>query len=156
MSAGRFEQFGGFVQPPRPQGISATPAYGERAVACTTTVSHISLTGDVFLQPPDAAGNSATDDFIGWVQIEFDADGDDIMVLSGPGNLTPSFSSTNSSTPTGVGRTIYNSKGTGQPPRRIWFESGNKTTSDNVLSAVTRTTNATLRYRVVSSIPGAR
>lgn len=148
------EKFVLWTQPPVPNGGAALPAYGERAVAILNTgVTSINLTGDVFQQAPDGAGNASTNDFLGDVEIELDADGDDIMVLCGPAALTPSFAANSGSNPNNVGRVIYNSKATGQVPRRIWFRAGNKAGECNVLSAISRTGAATLRYRVVSAVP---
>lgn len=148
-----------FTQPPTSNGGSVQPAYGERAVAILNTgVTAIALTGDVFKQPPDAAGNASSNDFQGWVEIEFDADGDDIMLLAGKtaSALTPSFAANAGSAPGSVGRIVYNSKATGQPPRRICFVSGAKAGENDALFAISRTGAATLRYRVVSSIAGSR
>jgi hypothetical protein len=148
-----------FTQPPTKNGGSVSPALGERAVAVTNgAVTTILFTGDIFLQPPDSAGNAATADFHGYVEVELDADGDDIMIVAGKKGsaLTPAFAANSGSNPGNVGRTIYNSVATGQPPRRIWFVAGSQAGENDSLFAISRTGAATLRYRVISSIPGTR
>jgi hypothetical protein len=148
-----------FTQPPTANGTTSQPALGERAVAVTqSAVVTILLTGDVFTQPPDGSGNASTADFHGWVELEFDADGDDIMILAGAKGsaLTPSFAADSTSSPDNVGRIVYNAKATGGRTRRICFVSGSKAGENDSLFAISRTTSAVLRYRVVSAIPGAR
>lgn len=141
-----------YKTPPTTNGASTAPKtpFGQRAASTTNlSVTEIVLTGDLFLQPPDAGGNQASSDYRGPVLVELFADGDDMAILAGPKGaaLTPDL--------TAVGASANACERIVKGERLfLMFEAGSG--KHDSLYVKNATTTGTLRYRVVSSLPGAR
>ena len=101
--SGKWEAWEVYVPPPQVNGSSLAAGKqtnaGCRAVAVTAVAVEVKLTGDIFLQPPDAAGNQATNDMTDSVIVRVKSDGDDLCVLfAGSGlALTPDPTATGTS-----------------------------------------------------------
>jgi hypothetical protein len=165
-----------FVAPPLPPGAGGASQFsvkygnvgGTYNFASTTACSEHALTGVVFLAYPDGGNNQAASDFVGDVNVEIEADADDICVIFGPsgggtagptyngglsgaaaGAVLPSFSAG------GAGTIVYNAKGASVPPRRWTLAAGARDARHNSIYIISRTTTAQLRLRVISTTTSA-
>lgn len=156
-----------YAAPPMLNGSTYTvpEPFGQRAKAVTNaSVTEIALTGDIFLQPPDAGGNVAKGDYRGDVVVELEADGDDIAWVVGPaggGAAGPTFKGSTGAPAFAAGNAtaaavLFNTRTVGRPPYRYTFTAGGVDHRHDSIYAISRAGAAVLRYRVISGIPGAR
>ena len=135
---------------------------GQRAVPVSNAaVSEIKLTGDVFLAPPDASGNSSANDFKGDVVLELVVDGDDVAYVVGPsggGAAGPTYQGLGPEAPTFAASAtqasglLYN-----KIADQVTFTSGTRDHRHDSLYVIARNgTTGVLHYRVISTLPSAQ